>query len=510
MQGIPAKRSLKECFEPCTGLYNFIDCFIPELENKKKLEIKSQKEDSTNLKKQLGKSDNGIAEESYSDGVKSLLWSYEYCELEELVERITYDVIILNQIIEQIPVFEMEKTWGVIKNILRQGGYIVIKTIVFDNPNALEECEQGDAPENYLCNKQTIGTILRTCIQQGFILASYKNNCFGMVLKSDLHLFRKEQQEMYMSCHQEILREHGLELKESYEEEEIDKIVPGGGRLLIGCVTENNEKYREQTLRLVQSVRWFGGNTAGANIFVCIVDKADSEFVDKLKKLGVFVRIVKRFSEDHPQSNKLKLFELDEIGFYDTIMLLDCDTLVVQDPYPFIDGVHFQAEIAAAPTVPHYIFKKLFSYFRLKLLPLEYKTTVTNTTTMLYCNAGVLIFPRRILQDFYPIWKRYTLNLIEMKSLLGKYFNFCEQASLTLAFAAHPIPFSKLPMEMNFHLLDSKLQKFKNCDPVIIHYHNRVEDGGFITDATSSESAKNRVKLFNRFLYQYRNKEEQT
>lgn len=144
------------------------------------------------------------------------------------------------------------------------------------------------------------------------------------------------------------------------------------------------------------------------------------------------------------------------------------------------------------------------------MLPLDYRTTITNTPTILYCNAGVLIFPKSILQDFYPIWKGYTLNLIDMKYLLDRYFNFCEQASLTLAFAAHPIPYSKLPMEMNFHLLESKLHKVIHCDPVIIHYHNRVDEEGFITDATSSDLARNRVQLFNRLLNQYRNKEEQT
>lgn len=525
MQGIPAKMPLKdfvgkangehnrkEFSESCNDLYNFLDTFIPELQNKKTLEIGCHKGNHTklSLKGTTNINDGGVTKKNFYEGPKCLWWRNEHCEPENLNTGRTYDVIILNQIIEHTPVFEMEETWGEIRKMLRQGGFIVLKTTLFDSPNALEIGESLKFTKEYRCHKQTIGTILRTCLQQGFILASFNNNCFGMVLKADLHNFQKEQQELYMAFHQKILSEHGLEMKEYYEDDEIDKVVPGAGRLLIGCVTENDRKYRDQTLRLVQSIRWFGGSSAGANIFVCIVDKADREFVDELKKLGVFVRIVKRFSDDHPQSNKLRLFELEEINFYDTVMLLDCDTLVVQDPYPFIDGVHFQAEIAAGPTVPHYIFKKLFSHFRLNMLPLDYRTTITNTPTILYCNAGVLIFPKSILQDFYPIWKGYTLNLIDMKYLLDRYFNFCEQASLTLAFAAHPIPYSKLPMEMNFHLLESKLHKVIHCDPVIIHYHNRVDEEGFITDATSSDLARNRVQLFNRLLNQYRNKEEQT
>ena len=183
------------------------------------------------------------------------------------------------------------------------------------------------------CNKQTEGTLLRDCLKFDLIMADSENSYFAFIRKEDLSLYTSDLQERFLSHHEKWLSKFGLEKKESYEKYDFRKLVPGAGRLMLGCVAENNEKYQTQALRLVQSIRWFGGKMAGANIFVCMVDEADPKFVEELGKWGVFVRIVKRFSESHPPSNKLRLFELPEVDSYDTIMLLDCDTVFVQDPY---------------------------------------------------------------------------------------------------------------------------------------------------------------------------------
>ncbi|MGA5688518.1 hypothetical protein [Cytobacillus pseudoceanisediminis] len=494
-------------------LYRFMENFIPDLKNKNVLEISYKKgkhpELAVNDKEKFSGLDNGSNDgEAADNGFSGLLTKYEYCEPENLNEGKIYEVIVLN-IIEYTSVFEMANTWEKIKKALSPGGYIIVKNVVYDNPNDADESNSLYNFEDARYHHQTLGTILRICMKHGFIVASHNDNCFGIVKKTDLPFYSESLQDIYMTSFKQILSKHGSS-KAFYEDEELEEAVPGGGRLLIGCVTENIKKYKEQTLRLVHSIRWFGGSISEADIFVCIVDKADPKFVKELNKLGAFVRIVKRFSKDHPQSNKLRLLELSEIKLYDSVLLLDCDTLVVQDPSPYIDGKCFQAEIAAGPTVPHYIFKSLFSHFGLNLLPLDYITVITNTKTMMYCNAGVLFFPKKTLQTFYPIWKKYTLSLIDNKHLLGKYFNFCEQASLTLAYADSPIPFRKFPMEMNFHLFESKFSRIKDCDPVIIHYHNQIDEDGLIIDKTSSLQAKNRVKQFNDRLIQYYKKEEKT
>jgi hypothetical protein len=49
----------------------------------------------------------------------------------------------------------------------------------------------------------------------------------------------------------------------------------GSDELVVGCVTEDNPKYLGQTLRLLQSIRWFGGSMAGVRVVVGAVVSAD-------------------------------------------------------------------------------------------------------------------------------------------------------------------------------------------------------------------------------------------
>lgn len=319
------------------------------------------------------------------------------------------------------------------------------------------------------------------------------NRRFGFVRREDIKHFAPLKRKSFIEQY----------LNASSKNDRHTDLVPNKGRLMIGCVTENNAKYQRQTLNLVKSIRWFGGEIAEANIYVCIVEQADPEFVLELKKWGVFVRIVKRFNENHPQSNKLRFFELPEIDFYDTIMFLDCDTIIVQDPSNYIDGKHFQAEIAAGATVPHDVFKEIFKHYDLKIPEQSYETALSKNSTIWYCNAGVLIFPKSIIQSFYPVWKEYTEDLIKNKHLLKDYFKFCEQASLTLSYVKTSVPFQKLPMEMNFPLVTRSLPEIQQCDPVIIHYHHRFDKSGVIHNVTKSHHGQKRIKDFNEMLIKY-------
>jgi hypothetical protein len=423
------------------------------------------------------------------------------CQVEDLNNKKQYKIILLSYVLEYIPVFEMEEVWEKINKALCPGGLIIIKTLLYKNPNELDQDELDS--NSIRCNKQTGGTLLRECLKHDMLMAESEEECFTFMRKEDLFLYNEEQKERFCTHHKKWLTKYGLEAKEIYEEEEYRNLVPRAGRIMIGCVAENNQKYQTQALRLVQSIRWFGGKMAGANIFVCMVDEADPEFVEELVKWGVFVRIVKRFSISHPPSNKLRLFELPEVSSYDTIMLLDCDTTIVQDPSPFIDGDHFQAEMAAGATVPYNVFKNIFAHYRLPLPKQNYLTAITKQKTIWYCNAGVLIFPRALIQSFFPVWKGYTIDLSQKKYLMGKYYFFCEQASLTIAFAAHALPFRKLPLQMNYHLSLNISNEMKRCDPVIIHYHKMNDQIGFINHISKNPYTNKRINLFNERLKRY-------
>ncbi len=279
--------------------------------------------------------------------------------------------------------------------------------------------------------------------------------------------------------------------------------------VLFGCVAENNPRYLSQALRLLYSIRFFCGQLADADVMICVVDKVDSGYKARFKKLGAIIRIVDRFNPRHPHSNKIQFLMQPEIMDYKTIVLLDCDTLVVQDPSPLIDPVAFQAKIAALPTVPHEIFIHLFKYFGIDLPPRKYSCTFSGTRTIWYCNSGVLILPTVLIKGIVEKWSDYNRRLSNNLSLLEAHQNFCDQASLSLAFTADPVPFKPLPVRMNCQLNLPYLPfitSMDRCDPVILHYHDHVDMFGYLM-SSHYPGVQKRIKLFNDFMYQALNQD---
>ncbi|MCP4693418.1 MAG: PqqD family peptide modification chaperone [Desulfobacterales bacterium] len=278
--------------------------------------------------------------------------------------------------------------------------------------------------------------------------------------------------------------------------------TPGPGRTAMGCVAENTPEFLSRALNLLRSVRWFGGSMAEVDFFVCVVNGVEPEQARRYERLGAFVRTAPPFSRRLPLSNKLRLLELPEIKTYDTVMLIDCDTVVVQDPRPFLHGESLQAKIADLPTTPHHLFQRLFQLFDLPTPGRDYRCTLNNTPTIWYCNTGVLVFPRPILSTLGPAWGRMVRALLELHDVFGRRAYFREQAGLSLAFTAQPAPFRELPPDMNFplHLIRERApSSLQRCDPVILHYHDLVDSNGYLRPV-SHPAARKRIEMFNERL----------
>lgn len=271
-------------------------------------------------------------------------------------------------------------------------------------------------------------------------------------------------------------------------------------RVVFGCTADNNPKYLAQAVRLAQSLRWFGGQLADAPLVVCAVESIPSDCRHRLEQLGARVRVVPRVSSQHGHSNKLRLLEMPELRQFDTVVLLDCDTVLVQDPRPWLDGYHFQAKMADVATVPHQIFAGLFDHFGLRLPPQDRLSNPGGQPTIWYCNAGVLVFPRAMLDTLAVAWRQWNGRLLARLDLLQSQRFFCDQASLSLAFAARAVPFAELPLAMNFplHLPITECPALSTaCDPVIIHYHESIDSQGCL-QAAPNPTAQARVERYNR------------
>jgi hypothetical protein len=104
-----------------------------------------------------------------------------------------------------------------------------------------------------------------------------------------------------------------------------------------------------------------------------------------------------------------------------------------------------------------------------------------------------------VLREFFPVWRSATVALCNEKALLHAVKNMCEQASFTVAFSQHPVPFVALPLSMNCPIppnLTAVVDAVRTCDPVIIHYHGQVDHDGLLV-SNANPFAEKRIADFN-------------
>jgi hypothetical protein len=253
--------------------------------------------------------------------------------------------------------------------------------------------------------------------------------------------------------------------------------------VVVGCVTENNPKYLGQTLRLLQSIRWFGGELAQSRVVVGAVEQIDPRARRAFEALAAEVRIVPQFDARNPPGNRLQVFEELYPSAEENFLVLDCDTIVVRDPLPLLRRDAFQAKVAPLATVTHDVFERLFAHFGLPLPERTYVTGYTGVPTIPYFNSGVCLIPKHLTPQFVREWRRFNALLAANQELVAPCQRHLHQASLALALAASGIPTATLGAELNFQLNMTQFPtppEYLEIDPYIIHYHQLVDDDGML------------------------------
>jgi hypothetical protein len=288
----------------------------------------------------------------------------------------------------------------------------------------------------------------------------------------------------------------------------MDPISLRADELVVACVTEDTPKYLGQTLRLVQSIRWFGGELSRARVVVGAVDSLDAGARRALTALGAETRIVRRSGIRNGPANRLQLADELLSGAEQNFLLLDCDTIVVRDPLPLLRRDVFQAKIANLPTVTHEVFERLFAHFGLELPPRRYTTVYTNTPTIPYFNAGVIMISRTLAARLLPEWRRYNAILAADPALVAPCEKNMHQAALALALAGTGISVVEAGPELNFQLNATHLAPppgYSEIDPYIIHYHELVDDAGMLLPCPFPR-AQERIAHFHERLRQERSR----
>jgi hypothetical protein len=270
------------------------------------------------------------------------------------------------------------------------------------------------------------------------------------------------------------------------------------GDVAIGLLTENTKPMLAQAIRLVRSIRWFGGGLAKTRIVVCGVGTLERGARETLESYGVELRTVTRFHPANPTGNRLQLLAELLDAPEEMLFVLDCDTLVVRDPLPYLNAGSFQAKIAPTPTVNDEVFERLFTHFDVAKPPRAHVTPFDGTPTIPYFNSGVIAIPTRLARMLVPAWRRFNLALAEQPELAAPCQRHMHQAALALALAETGIPVAELPAAMNFQLNATHVAAppgYAETDPAILHYHHLATDDGFLLP-TPYPAAQARIELF--------------
>ncbi|MBK5260363.1 MAG: sulfotransferase [Thermoanaerobaculia bacterium] len=277
--------------------------------------------------------------------------------------------------------------------------------------------------------------------------------------------------------------------------------MPGPVRatdVVIGMLTENTQQMLVKATRLLRSIRWFGGELAHARVVVCGVGALEARARTTLESLGAEIRTVSRFHPANPTANRHQLLAALLESPEKILFLLDCDTIVVRDPLPYLSAGAFQARIAPTPTVSDEVFHRLFTHFGLAKPPHSRIAPLDGMPMIPYFNAGVLVIPTALARTLAPAWRRYNQTLADHPELVAPCQRHMHQASLSLALAETHLPCIDLPAEMNFQLNAAHVTQpagFAETDPVIIHYHHLATDDGFLLPCPYP-GAQARIEMF--------------
>jgi hypothetical protein len=269
--------------------------------------------------------------------------------------------------------------------------------------------------------------------------------------------------------------------------------------VVFACVAEPNVKYLDQAMRLLLSLRWFGGSLAHSRFVLGTTGAIPLEYRRVFDQYRAEVVPVPRFDIRHGPSNKISLMKSPELAGHDSVVVMDCDTVIVRDPARWIQTSGIDAKTADLPTVTPDELDALFQYVGASPPPREFRHELTGDCCAAYCNSGVITIAETQREIFGREWDTWNQRLLDAPASLRFDRTFLDQASLAIAIHLSGLHFRPLPAEMNFpvHLpARAYPETWQHRDPHVIHYHDLARADGTLRRPPLGQCAR-RIDAFN-------------
>jgi len=265
------------------------------------------------------------------------------------------------------------------------------------------------------------------------------------------------------------------------------------------CIAEPTNEFLEQSARLLMSLRWFGGSLAHARFVLGCTGPIPQQALELFDDYQAEVTPVERYDPTHGHSNKIALLGSSILSRHDIVVLLDCDTVLVQDPARWLNRDLVAIKLADLPTVSLAELQEIFCHFKCPVPSARYHHELTGDACLAYCNSGVMIVPEKYRQSLASQWDYWNRQVLAVPETLSFNRLHTDQVSLALALESSNIPFSPLPVEMNMpahFAAEVYPRSWQELDPAIIHYHWLSYPDGFLKPCALGQCTR-RIESFN-------------
>ena len=266
------------------------------------------------------------------------------------------------------------------------------------------------------------------------------------------------------------------------------------------CVMDKNPRFGEQALVWASSLLVYGGQVPDS-LVIHTVGECVPEHRRIFDNWEIDVRIVQRFDERHPNSNKLAQLESEALHSADYVVLCDCDLAFCSDISFWMSGDTIRARIASSAGLPLRRWRNVFELAGIPLPKARVQALVTRVTTLpSYCNGGFYIIPHSLFHTLREVWPRWDRWLLDHNDLIQPFSEFDDQISFAMSCEELGVIVDRLPIHTNFDTVYIPREFVNEMKPVIpaplvLHYH-RLNSQGLLRP-TRIPSVNRRIRKIN-------------
>jgi hypothetical protein len=186
---------------------------------------------------------------------------------------------------------------------------------------------------------------------------------------------------------------------------------------------------------------------------------------------------------DGKYTNKInQCFTLDDVDFD---VLVACDTdLAILRPLTDVANLHaVRARRVDSENPPLATLEELRLLMGVTQEPqvVAPSCAPAGRTYALNCNGGMLLIPKSLLSAFGRAWLEYAIGLLAHVERMQRWSMHVDQVAWAFAMMRLNLPFEELPIEYNFPTgLAKRMPAGSFGEPVVLHYHNRLDRSGLL------------------------------